>query len=205
MQFMAYNSIFPDALDSCDLRDIGNVDTIRDQFGEIYGFVRRRAEPAGLLLHAGMALKIYHMIRDDRPLQQGTAEGLEEFICKEIDRGNVDCKQHIGFAILGQGFLSISCWGKGNGLYVQTYSVEDSYPNLTRKTLEKTAVACTWDSRIMFHEVLAWHEYLKTSRTHAHKVAYLSNMVSGYLDEAPNVSLPDPNAFVSFDRVIQDR
>ena len=165
------------------LASVANVDAIEDQFGVTFEFVRRRAEPVGVLCHAGFILKIYHMIRDDMPLESGTAQTLEAFICKEIDAGHVDRKQGIGFGILGQGFLSISIWGKGNGLYVQTYSVEGTRPILSRKTLEHTAVACTWDSRIMFHEVLAWHEYLNTRMSRDNKLAYLKNFVSRYLDE----------------------
>jgi hypothetical protein len=170
-------------LDDTVLDNVANIDGIKDQYGVTFKFIRRRAIPAGVLCHAGFVFKVYHMIRDDMPLEPGAAENLDYFLRGEIDAGNIDRKQGIGFAILGQGFLSISIWGKGNGLYVQTYSVEGSHPVLSRKTLEHTAVACTWDSRIMYHEVLAWHDYLNTSMSKADKLAYISKFISGYLDQ----------------------
>jgi len=176
--------VFTSKFDSVDLSNVGNIDDFKDQYGEPYQFLRRRAHPIGILDHSGFVLKIYHMLRDDVCIEQDLVDNLEDFICSEIDAGNVDRKQGIGFAILGPGFLSISIWGKGNGLFIQTYSVEDTYPHLTRMTLEHTAVACTWDSRIMFHEILAWHAYIVSGMTKSDKLDYLSNFVSGYLDES---------------------
>ena len=181
---LGMDEIAREEIDDGLLARVANVDGIKDQFGLAYEFVRRRAKPVGVLCHAGFIIKIYHMIRDDMPLESGTAETLETFICDEIDAGHIDRKQGIGFAILGQGFLSISVWGKGNGIYVQTYLVEGTHAIRSRKTLEHTAVACTWDSRIMFHEILAWHEYLNTSMSRDDKLVYLKSFVSGYLDEA---------------------
>ena len=103
------------------------------------------------------------------------------------------------FAILGQGFVSVNVWGKGNGLFSQNYSVENSYPLLTRQALERTAIACTWDSRIMNYELRLWHRYLLTKRTPADKRRYLDTFISGDLEDenvcaapsAPAASEPD--------------
>ena len=119
----------------------------------------------------------------DWTLPPNLAANLEAFIRAEIDAGRVDPKQGVGFAILSQGFLSINIWGRGNVLFTQTYTVEDSFPELSPKPLKKTGVACTWEIRIMKHEYDRWQHYLETAMTLADKHAYLQNFLSGKLYE----------------------
>ncbi|MCP4104156.1 MAG: hypothetical protein GY749_01240 [Desulfobacteraceae bacterium] len=159
----------------------GNIDTMKDQYKKTYQYIRRSAEPAGVLVHDQMILKLYCMLRETEPLPENLEKNLRQFITGEIDRGNVESKQGMGFAILSQGFLSISIWGRGNVLFTQTYTVEGSFPELSRKTLEKTGVACTWEIRIMKHEYDLWHDYLETEMGTEDKRAYLQNFISGNL------------------------
>jgi hypothetical protein len=172
------------------LEGIGNIDDMPDQYGETYRYIRRSVEPRGLLVHPQVTFKLYHLIRENVPLQPGTAEGLEEFLVQEIEAGNIDLKQRIGFTILGQGFVSVNVWGKGNGLFSQNYSVENSYPKLSRMPLERTAIACTWDSRIMNFELRLWHRYLLTERTPADKRKYLDTFISGDLEDEDVCAAP---------------
>jgi hypothetical protein len=172
------------------LENVANVDAKKDQYGKTYQYTRRSARPAGLLVHPQIVLKLYHLIRENVPLQEGTEEGFEALICKEIDAGNVDLKQRIGFAMLGQGFISINIWGKGNGLFTQCYSVEKSYPDLTRQPLEESAIACTWDSRILNFECRLWHYYLLTNRTDADKRTYLDTFIAGDLEDEAVCAVP---------------
>jgi hypothetical protein len=172
------------------LTGIGEIDDYRDQHGQPYRYIRRRAEPAGLFLHPGIALKVYHLIRQNTPLQEHTAENLDSFLRHEIDSGGVPLMQGMGFTILGQGFVGLYVWGKGNGLFAQCYSVEGSYPDFTRQPLEKTAIACTWDSRILNYELRLWHWYLLTARTPEDKRKYLGTFICGDLEDEAICAVP---------------
>lgn len=172
------------------LNGTADVDTMKDQYGKTYQYTRRSARPAGLLVHPQIVLKLYHLVRENTPLQEGTEAGFETFLNREIDAGNVDLKQRIGFAILGQGFVSINIWGKGNGVFTQCYSVEKSYPTLTRQPLEETAIACTWDSRIVNFECRLWHHYLLTDRAAEDKRLYLDTFISGDLEDEKVAAVP---------------
>ena len=128
-----------------------------------------------------MAIKIYHMERFGEELPNNLVADLFEFISNEIDKGSIEPKQQIGFAILSQGFLSINIWGRGNVLFTQTYTVEESEPNLSPKTLERTGVACTWEAQIMGHEYRQWHSYLTTAASIGDKRYYLGSFIDGNL------------------------
>jgi hypothetical protein len=171
----------PDAVTDGYLMTHGNIDTLKDQYQKTYQYIRRSSEPAGFLIHDQMILKLYCMLRETEPLPENLKKNLKEFITGEIDRGNVEPKQAMGFAILSQGFLSINIWGRGNVLFTQTYTIEESFPELSRKPLEKTGVACTWEIRIMKHEYDLWHDYLETEMRPEDKRAYLQNFITGNL------------------------
>jgi hypothetical protein len=172
------------------LDGVANIDSMKDQYGKTYQYTRRSARPAGLLVHPKIVLKLYHLLRENTLLQHGTEESFEELLNQEIDAGNVDLKQRAGFAMLGQGFVSINIWGKGNGVFTQCYSVEKSYPKLTRQPLEETAIACTWDSRIVNFECRLWHHYLLTGRTAEDKRRYLDTFISGDLEDEEVCAVP---------------
>jgi len=171
----------PEALTDEYLSYHANIDTMEDQYHKIYQYIRRSVEPAGFLVHDKIILKLYHMIRETEPLPENLKNNLQKFLISEIDCGNVEVKQGIGFAILSQGFLSINIWGRGNVLFTQTYTVEGSFPELSQKPLEKTGVACTWEIKIMKHEYNLWHDYLKTEMKPEDKRAYLQSFISGKL------------------------
>lgn len=172
------------------LAGVGNVDMMKDQHGKTYQYIRRSVRPVGVLMHPKIALKVYHLLRENTPLQEGTEEDLERFLNAEIDAGNLDLKQRMGYAMLGQGFVSINIWGKGNGVFTQCYSVEDSYPHLTRQALERSAIACTWDSRILNFECRLWHYYLLTDRLPQDKRRYLETFISGDLEDEAVCATP---------------
>lgn len=181
MQAQPITVALPDNLTDTQLQGMGNVDALPDQYHKTYRYIRRSAKPAGFVIHTILVLKLYHMERETEPLPQNLVAHLEQFICAEIDAGRVDPKQGMGFAILSQGFLSINIWGRGNVLFTQTYTVEDSFPELSPKPLEQTGVACTWEIRIMKYEYDLWQHYLETAMTLADKRAYLQNFLSGKL------------------------
>jgi hypothetical protein len=159
----------------------GNIDAMTDQYNKTYQYIRRSAEQAGFLVHDKIIFKLYHMLRETETLPKNLKKNMKKFITREIDSGNVEPKQGIGFAILSQGFMSINVWGRGNVLFTTTYTVEGSFPELSQKSLEKTGVACTWEIRIMNHEYTLWHEYLKTQMKPEDKRTYLQNFISGEL------------------------
>lgn len=171
----------PTALSNQDLKSYANVDRLTDQYQKIYQYIRRSVEPAGFFVHEQLILKLYYMVREIEPLPQNLQDNLHSFIDSEVNSGNVDVKQGVGFAILSQGFLSINIWGRGNVLFTQTYTVENSFPELSRKTLEITGVACTWEARIMNYEYEKWHLYLETPMTTEDKKNYLQSFISGNL------------------------
>ena len=163
------------------LQSHANVDRLSDQYQKTYQYIRRSVKPIGFLVHQTLVLKLYHMLRETEPLPQNLPENLQSFILNEINQGRVDVKQGVGFAILSQGFLSINIWGRGNVLFTQTYTVEDSFPELSPKPLEKTGVACTWEIKIMNYEYALWHNYLETKMRIADKKAYLQSFITGNL------------------------
>lgn len=171
----------PDTIDETYLQTHANIDQLPDQYQKTYQFIRRSAKPVGFVVHDQLILKLYHMERETEPLPQNLTETLDSFIYNEINQGRLEPKQGVGFAILSQGFLSINIWGRGNVLFTQTYTIEDSYPNLSAKPLAKTGVACTWEIRIMMHEYNLWHHYLETKMTSDDKKAYLQDFISGKL------------------------
>ena len=171
----------PESLDEDYLWTHANVDALKDQYQQHYQYIRRSAQPAGFVVHADIVFKLYHMLRETEPLPRRLKHTVVDFILAEVGQGRVDAKQGVGFAILSQGFLSINIWGRGNVLFTQTYTVEDSEPDLSPKPMEKTGVACTWEIRIMQHEYSLWQAYLESGRTAADKQAYLQNFVSGPL------------------------
>jgi len=126
------------------------------------------------------------MERFGEELPKNLVDSLFQFISDEIDKGNIDPKQKIGFSILSQGFLSINIWGRGNVLFSQTYTVEGTEPNLSSKLLDRTGVACTWEAQIMGHEYRIWHEYLLTPQLSLDKKSYLGTFIQG--DLAPSVN-----------------
>ena len=163
------------------LNRIGNLDDLKDQYGLPYQFIRRSVKAVGVLLHDDLALKLYHMVRENVTLPQNLVEGLEDFLIAEIEAERISSKQGIGFAILSQGFLSINIWGRGNVLFTQTYTVEANPPHLSREPLEKTGVACTWEAKIMHHEYGLWHDYITSSVTLDDKRRYLQTFIDGNL------------------------
>lgn len=171
----------PPTLTDTYLQTHANVDTLADQYGKQYQYIRRSVNPVGFLSHEQLVLKLYQMLRETEPLPQHLQENLSTFIDKELAQGHVDPKQGVGFAILSQGFLSINIWGRGNVLFTQTYTVEGSFPALSPKPLEKTGVACTWEMRIMRYEYDRWQDYLETEMTLADKKHYLQNFIAGNL------------------------
>lgn len=163
------------------LQNHANVDSIRDQYAKVYQYIRRSVKPGGFLVHDQLVLKLYYMLRETEALPQNLQGNLQTILLNEIISGRVDPKQGVGFAILSQGFLSINIWGRGNVLFSQTYTVEDSFPELSPKPLEITGVACTWEIKIMNHEYSLWHNYLETEMNIANKKAYLENFITGDL------------------------
>ncbi len=157
------------------------IDALTDQYQQTYQYLRRTVIPAGFTVHPQAIVKLYHMAREGVELPQYLVTGLVDFVYTQIETGQVVPTQGVGFAILSQGFLSINCWGRGNVLFTTTYTVEDSFPNLSRKPLDKTGVACTWEIRIMAYEYDLWQQYLETAMTLADKRAYLQNFLSGKL------------------------
>lgn len=163
------------------LKEHCNIDSSKDQYDKTYQYIRRSSQPVGFFVHDKIILKLYHMIRESEPLPQNLVDGLNYFIQKEIDSESIDIKQGVGFAILSQGFLSINVWGRGNVLFTYTYTIEDSFPNLSKKTLQKTGVACTWEIRIMKFEYDLWQQYLETNMDNSDKEKYLINFIYGEL------------------------
>ena len=171
----------PDTLENVALHSLANVDRLEDQYQKTYQYIRRSSQPVGFLVHDKLILKLYHMLRETEALPQNLQDSLRDFILQEIERERVEYKQGIGFAILSQGFLSINIWGRGNVLFTQTYTVENNFPELSPKPLEKTGVACTWEIKIMQYEYALWHQYLETDMTLEDKRNYLQNFISGDL------------------------
>jgi len=166
-----------------DILNIGKIDSSKDQYGKTYKFIKRRALPIKTLQYNSIAIKIYHMLRDSEDLPINLVESLDSFIKMEIENSTLKLDQKIGFAILSQGFLSINMWGRGNVLFTQTYTIEKNSYTLSREPLEKTGVACTWESKIMSFEYNLWHEYLKSCMAVKDKQIYLTNFISGELDD----------------------
>jgi hypothetical protein len=157
------------------------VDRLSDQYQKTYQYICRSAKPVGFLVHENLVLKLYYMLRETEPLPQNLQDNLQSFILEEINQGRVDSKQGVGFAILSQGFLSINIWGRGNVLFTQTYTLEDSFTELSPKPLEKTGVACSWEIKIMNHAYALWHQYLETKMSIADKKTYLQSFITGNL------------------------
>nr|VFK17357.1 MAG: hypothetical protein BECKLPF1236B_GA0070989_11159 [Candidatus Kentron sp. LPFa] len=179
----AHNTILPlpENITNEWLKDRLQVDSLTDQYLKSYRYIRRRSVPIGFLRHDKAVIKLYRMERETEALPENLVANLETFIRGEIDKGCVNPTQGAGFAILSQGFLSINLWGRGNVLFTHTYTVENSFPELSAKPLEKTGVACTWEIRIMQHEYALWHRYLETGMTLADKKDYLQNFIAGKL------------------------
>jgi hypothetical protein len=173
------------------LSDLGNIDAFKDQHGATYRYMRRSVKPVGLLAHPKIVLKAYHLLRENIPLDPGTAENFRGFLLSAIDSGEIDLKQGMGFAMLGQGFVSINVWGKGNGLFAHNFSRDAANASLIRRPLEETAIACTWDSRIINFECRLWHGYLKTRRGPEDKRRYLSTFIAGELEDPDVISVPE--------------
>jgi len=172
----------PSNIDDSDLEKYANIDSLEDQYNKTYCYIRRSVEPVGFFTHNDIILKLYHMKRENQDLPQNLVDSLNDFLLNEVENNRIDLKQKIGFAILSQGFLSINIWGRGNVLFTQTYTIEDSFPELSPKTLEKTGVACTWEIKVMKYEYDLWHDYLKTKMSLEDKKIYLENFLSGNLD-----------------------
>jgi hypothetical protein len=181
MKAITKRMMLPVEIDERYLQTQGNIDTLQDQYAKTYQYIRRSVEPAGFFTHQKLVLKLYHMKRETEPLPQNLQDSLQSYLLEEVEQGRIDTKQSMGFAILSQGFLSINIWGRGNVLFTQTYTVENSFPALSPKTLEQTGVACTWEIRIMQYEYNLWHRYLETKRTIENKRTYLESFLSGDL------------------------
>lgn len=164
-----------------NLKYIGSIDGLRDQYGKTYQFIQRKSNPIGVFYHGSIALKVYHMVRKTEPIPKRLVDGLEDFLKAEIDKGKIHTEQGMGFAILSQGFLSVNLWSRGNVLFTQTYIVETNFPELSRAPLEKTGVACTWEAKIMNHEYELWHKYLMSPMQSDDKLRYLQNFIAGDL------------------------
>ncbi len=181
MQSIEIEIELPSFVDKNYIKNHCNIDNLADQYKKTYQYIKRSSKPIGFFVHDKIIIKLYHMLRESQPLPQNLIDGLNDFIKKEIDNNSIDIKQGVGFAILSQGFLSINIWGRGNVLFTYTYTIEDSYPNLSKKTLDKTGVACTWEIRIMKFEYDLWQEYLETKMENRDKESYLKNFISGEL------------------------
>ena len=121
------------------------------------------------------------MIRETEPLPAALVATFPSFLQGELDRGHIRPTQGVGFAILSQGFLSASVWGRGNVLFTHTYTVEANPPHLSPEPLERTGVACTWEAQIMWHEYKLWHSYLQSPLAESDKRNYLAWFLEGRL------------------------
>jgi hypothetical protein len=183
----------PNDISVADLRGldaIGNVDQMADQHGTAYRYRPRAVKPVGLLARPGICLKVYHLIRIGQQLEAGTAEGLEGFVARQIEAGTVDVKQGMGFVMLGQGFVSINCWGRGNGLFAHNFSRTASSSEMTLQPFEVTAIACTWDIQLMYFESRLWHFYLRSRMLLSDKLLYLSTFVEGEFEGIKSLEPP---------------
>lgn len=169
---------------------IGNVDDMKDQLGEKYRYIRRSIEPAGIFKHPDIALKVYRLIREETPPVPGSRESLDGFLLSELKRKGIKLRQRIGFVILGQAFVGIYVWGKGNGLFLQCYASEPGDDTLRRRPLEETAIACTWDSRVVNFECRLWHKFLLSDRSVYEKRRYLNTFISGDLEDENVCAVP---------------
>jgi hypothetical protein len=186
MSFVGPHTVSPHYLSG-----LGNIDAFKDQHGTTYRYMRRSAKPVGLFTHPRIVLKAYHLLRENTPLDPGTAENFHGFLKETIDTGEIDLKQGMGFAMLGQGFVSINVWGKGNGLFECNFSRDAANPRLVRRPLEESAIACTWDSRIINFECRLWHGYLKTERGPKDKQRYLATFIEGDLEDPAVCLVPE--------------
>lgn len=172
----------------------GRIDQMEDQHGGGYRYIPRALAPQGVFARPGLFLKVYHLIRIGQPLDAGTEEGLEDFIARQVDAGTVDTKQGMGFVMLGQGFVSINCWGRGNGLFAHNFSRSANSPEMVLQPFAVTAIACTWDIRLMYFESRLWHLYLRSAMSAADKRLYLSTFISGALETLPSLDPPSSYA-----------
>jgi hypothetical protein len=172
------------------LDDVGHVDQMADQHGGAYRYWARAVKPVGLFAKAGICLKVYHLLRIGQALDPGTAEGLEDFIARQIAAGTVDTKQGMGFVMLGQGFVSINCWGRGNGLFAHNFSRTAHSAEMVLQPFAVTAIACTWDIRLMYFESCLWHLYLLSAMSARDKRLYLSTFLEGELEGIKSIEPP---------------
>lgn len=172
------------------LDKLGNVDQMADQHGTAYRYMARSVRPVGVFARPEVCLKVYHLTRIGQALEAGTAEGLEDFVARQIEAGTVAVNQGMGFVMLGQGFVSINCWGRGNGLFAHNFSRTASSPEMTLQPFAVTAIACTWDIQLMFFESRLWHRYLRSRMTPSDKLLYLSTFLEGELEEIKSLEPP---------------
>lgn len=172
------------------LHKLGNVDQMADQHGTAYRYRPRAVKPVGLFARPGACLKVYHLVRIGEALEAGTAEGLEEFVARQIEAGRVDTKQGIGFVMLGQGFVSVNCWGRGNGLFAHNFSRTANSAEMTLQPFAVTAIACTWDIQLMYFESRLWHLYLRSRMSLSDKLLYLSTCLEGELEDIKSLEPP---------------
>ncbi len=144
----------------------------------------RYASPQGIIETSNLVLKMYDMLSLGI---QNPVDGAKRFLNREINAGNINPLNGMGFAILSRDMLNVSRWDNKypivvkNQIYTFDPSSKKPFESAKRASVDEIGPFCIWELGIANHEKEAWKKYLASKRSEQDKRNYLINMINGEL------------------------
>ncbi len=146
---------------------------------------QRKVMPVGLITTPNLVLKGYDMYIKN-PSEGEVIIQMNKFIIQEINKGEIDPKIGLGFAILSKDMLNVVRWDN-NYPIVAVNSIyefpEDQRNVMASKKLDvgDFGAYCIWEFGIVAYEKELWKKYLSSQRREEDKKRYLENFIEGDL------------------------
>jgi hypothetical protein len=142
-------------------------------------------KPGDALIASKVYLKWYDIYREEVPISSELVSEARSFLLSEMEAGNLQLKNELGFAIHHQCsnsyILYICTWRNENELWETLYH-KDLTGDGTFRVLERSSTTptfCVWVLGAVWHEQQAWTHYLYSERDDAAKYAYVQDQMTG--------------------------
>ena len=124
-----------------------------------------------------LILKQYGIVENGERANISTLNILNDYVEKEIERGQLDPQTGFGFSVLSKGVFNVSRWSRKypNVIVPQIYVFKDGEWKPER--VEVVGAFCEAEARVYQHELFTWLKFLNSPRKKVDKRRYLENFL----------------------------
>jgi hypothetical protein len=137
-------------------------------------------------------VKMYSMFPEGEAIPIGPMiSHARDFVRRELRHGRIEPKLGLGYAILSDGVLNVSMWGKETppvihpNIYTFLENSDVLSDNLKRGDLVEEGAYCAWEFAIAGHEAEIMRQYTHSEMTEEDKSAWLASVYSGEIRDLP--------------------